>query len=268
MQYSNVLLTGAVGRIGTVLREALAPKCALLRVTDIRPVAAQRANEEAVQCDLADAEGVVSLCKGVDAIIHMGGRPGEAPWPQLLEANIASTMNLLEAARINKVDRILYASSNHVTGMYPIGRELSHLTPARPDSLYGLTKAFGEDATAYYAFKYGVRGMCLRIGSFTPRPENRRALSTWCSPADLVRLVEVGLSADYIHEIVYGVSNNTRSWWDNSAAERLGYAPQDNAEDYLAQVENIIAKDPVERDFQGGDRVLFEFAGKPAWMLT
>ncbi|HEY4202743.1 MAG TPA: NAD(P)-dependent oxidoreductase [Devosiaceae bacterium] len=265
--YSRVLLTGAVGRIGTVIRKALAPKCELLRVSDIRPVVAEHASEEAVECDLADGEAVTRLCDGIDAIIHMGGRPGEGPWPQLLQANVVCTMNLLEAARINKVGRVIFASSNHVTGMYASGRTLSPASPVRPDSLYGLTKAFGEDATAYYAFKYGIRGFCLRIGSFTPRPNNRRALSTWCSHDDLVRLVEVGLTADYAHEIVYGVSKNTRSWWDNSAAEKLGYQPQDNAEEYAAGVEHIIATDPLERDFQGGDRVPHEFSGNPDWML-
>jgi uronate dehydrogenase len=268
MQYSRVLLTGAVGRIGTVVRKALAPKCALLRVSDIKPLEAEHPAEEVMQCDLADAEAVNRACQGIDAIIHMGGRPGEGPWPQLLQANVVCTMNLLEAARLNKVDRVLFASSNHVTGMYPVGRELSHLTPARPDSLYGLTKAFGEDATAYYAFKYGVRGFCLRIGSFTVRPNNRRALSTWCSFDDLVRLVEVGLSADYVHEVVYGVSKNKRSWWDNSVAERLGYSPQDNAEDYADEVEHIVAEDPLERNFQGGDRVSHDFFGHPEWMRS
>lgn len=264
--YKKILLTGAVGRIGTVLREALAPKCELLRVSDIRPLDAQHANEQAVQCDLANTDAVRELCEGMDAIIHMGGRAGEGPWPELLQTNVVCTMNLLEGARLGKVDRILYASSNHVTGMYPVGRELSHLTPARPDSLYGLTKAFGEDATAYYAYKYGLRGFCLRIGSFTPVPKNRRALSTWCSHADLVRLVEVGLSADYVHEIVYGVSNNSRSWWDNSVAEKLGYKPRDNAEDYADQIEQIVAQNPIERDFQGGDRASHEFAADPEWM--
>jgi uronate dehydrogenase len=266
MAYGNVLLTGAVGRIGTVIRKALAPKCAMLRVSDIRPLNAEHPNEQAVQCDLADRLAVEALCEGVDAIIHMGGRPGEGPWPELLQSNVICTMNLLEGARLGKVDRILFASSNHVTGMYPVGRELSHLSPARPDSLYGLTKAFGEDATAYYAYKYGVRGLCLRIGSFTPVPKNRRALSTWCSHDDLVRLVEVGLVADYVHEIVYGVSNNTRTWWDNSAAEKLGYAPRDNAEDYAAEVEGIVAENEIERDFQGGDRSSHEFASNPEWM--
>ncbi|WP_309083336.1 NAD(P)-dependent oxidoreductase [Chelativorans sp.] len=267
MRCSRVLLTGAAGRIGTVLRKALAPQCDLLRVSDIRPLSAEHPSEEAVQCDLNDGEGVRRLCEGIDAVVHMGGRPSDGPWAELLQTNILCTMNLLEGARINKVDRVLFASSNHVTGMYPVGRELSHLTPARPDSVYGLTKAFGEDATAYYALKHGVRGFCMRIGSFTEKPRNRRALATWCSPADMVRLVEVGLAADYVHEIVYGVSNNTRSWWDNSNAERLGYRPRDNAEDYAAEVEHILAEDELEREFQGGDRVPFEFTGRREWLL-
>jgi len=266
MRYSRVLLTGAAGRIGTVLRKALAPKCDLLRVSDIRPLAQEHTAEEVVHCDLNDAEGVRQLCQGIHAIIHMGGRPTDGPWSQLLHANFMSTMNLLEAARINKVDRLLFASSNHVTGMYPVGRQLSHLSPARPDSIYGLTKAFGEDAVAYYAFKHGVRGFCMRIGSFTEKPLNRRALATWCSHSDLVRLVEVGLSADYVHEIVYGVSKNSRCWWDISNAEKLGYHPQDNAEVFASEVEHIVPEDEMERDFQGGDRVPFDFSGRVEWL--
>ncbi|WEX10444.1 NAD(P)-dependent oxidoreductase [Chelativorans sp. AA-79] len=266
MRYSNVLLTGAAGKIGSALRKALAPKCDHLRISDLRPLSAEHPSEEAVQCDLNDADGVRRLCEGMDAVIHMGGRASDGPWPQLLQENIVCTMNLLEAARINGADRVLFASSNHVTGMYPIDRRIAGRDPVRPDSIYGLTKAFGEDATAFYAFKYGVRGFCMRIGTFAERPAHRRALSTWCSPADLVRLVEVGLSADYVHEIVYGVSKNTRSWWDNSAAERLGYQPLDDAEDYAFQVEHIAPDNELERNFQGADRVSDDFSGREEWL--
>jgi uronate dehydrogenase len=222
--------------------------------------------EEVVLCDLADADGVASLCAGVDTIIHMGGRPGDGPWQELLQTNIVNTMNLFDGARRAGVGRVLYASSNHVVGMYPAGRRLEVTSPLRPDSLYALTKAFGEDTAAYYAYKYGIRGFCMRIGSFTERPKNRRALSTWCSHGDLMRLVEVGLTADYAHAVVYGVSNNSRSWWDNSPATALGYRPLDNAEDYAAEVEHIVPEDAIERDLQGADRSSDDFRGNHDWL--
>ena len=266
MTIPRILLTGAAGQLGTVLREALAPHCESLRITDIAPLGSPRPREEAVVCDLADAEAVHDMCRGVDAIIHLGGIPGETEWPRLLQSNIAGTINIYEGARQACVDRVIFASSNHAIGLYPTDRTLSHLTPPRPDSRYGLTKAFGEDLAALYAYKHGIRSLCLRIGSCFPRPDNRRALSTWLSYADFVRLIHVGLTADYVFEIAYGVSNNTRAWWDNSAARRLGYDPQDNAEAYAAEVEHVVHDDEIARTRQGGSHAAAEFTGRKDWL--
>ena len=133
----------------------------------------------------------------------------------------------------------------------------------------GVTKAFGEDMAALYAYKHGIRSFCLRIGSCLPRPDNRRALSTWLSHGDFVRLIQVGLIADYVHEIVYGVSGNKRSWYDNSNATRLGYRPLDNSEKYA---EKILAKEEDISDprvalaeiYQGGMFVAVEEVPNPA----
>jgi uronate dehydrogenase len=266
MTSSRILLTGAAGQLGRVLREALVSECDMLRLSDIRPLGAPGSKEEIVTCDLADADAVHAMCEGIDAIVHFGGIATEADWAGLLQANILGLINIYEGARRAGVDRVIFASSNHTIGLYPNERKLSHLTTPRPDSRYGLTKAFGEDIGALYAYKHGIRSLSLRIGSCCPKPENRRALSTWLSYNDLIRLVRAGLTADYIYEIAYGVSNNSRSWWDNSAAARLGYEPQDNAEDYAAQVEHVLLDHELAQAHQGGSYVSTEFSGKKDWL--
>jgi uronate dehydrogenase len=266
MVYPRVLVTGAAGQIGRVLRDALAGQCQLLRLSDVAPLGSAGPGEEVVTCDLADAKAVHALCEGIDAIVHLGGVAIEAEWPALLQTNIGGVINLYEGARRAGVDRVIFASSNHVIGMHSNDTRLTSESLARPDSRYGLTKAFGEDIGALYAYKHGIRSLCLRIGSFLPKPQNRRSLSTWLSHGDFLRLVHVGLTADYAFEIVYGVSNNTRSWWDNSNARRLGYDPQDNAEDYAAEVENIQLDGDLAREFQGGSFVQAEFSGRKEWL--
>ena len=106
----------------------------------------------------------------------------------------------------------------------------------------------------------------MRIGSCCPRPVNARMLATWQSFGDFAQLVTVGLESDYRYEIVYGVSRNTRSWWDNSNAYRLGYAPQDNAEVYAAEVENIDLGHPLDDALQGGQYISPDYSGKPDWI--
>jgi uronate dehydrogenase len=266
MTPNRILLTGAAGLLGGVLRRSLAGQFQLLRLSDIAPLEAERKGEELVACDLTDAAAVEAMCEGVDAIIHLGGIPYETGWPEMLRSNVIGTINLYEGARRAGVERVIFASSNHATGMYPNDRTLSGESPPRPDSRYGLTKAIGEDVAALYAYKHGIRSLCLRIGSCLPKPDNRRALSTWLSQADFVRLVQVGLTADYVHEIVYGVSRNTRSWWDNSAAYRLGYQPQDDAEIYAADVGDIELKTELARSYQGGNFVADEFSGRKEWL--
>lgn len=266
MTSKRILLTGAAGRLGGILRQSFAGQFELLRLSDVIPMGSAGESEQIVTCDLADADAVRELCEGVDTIIHLGGIPYETEWPEMLRSNIAGTINVYEGARRAGVDRVIFASSNHATGMHPNDKTLSHESAPRPDSRYGLTKAFGEDVAALYAYKHGIRSLSLRIGSCLPKPDNKRALSTWLSHADFVRLVQVGLTADYVHEIVYGVSNNTRSWWDNSAAYRLGYEPQDNAEVYAAEVGTIELNTELARQYQGGNFVADEFSGRKEWL--
>ncbi|MGE0803252.1 MAG: NAD-dependent epimerase/dehydratase family protein [Lautropia sp.] len=258
----SVLLTGAAGRLGSVLRRSLAGRFPLLRVSDVRPLGDPRPGEETVICDLRQPAAVASLVAGIDAIVHLGGIPNEQPWPLIADVNILGSYTLWEAARQAGVERIVFASSNHAVGFHRRSRRLDHDSPTRPDSRYGLSKVFGEGVARLYADKHGVRGFCMRIGSCTAQPEDARALATWLSHGDLDRLVMTGLNADYRFAIVYGISANTRAWWDNRLALRLGYAPRDDAERWAPQIEAKVSSDPVDEAFQGGRFCASEFGGK------
>ena len=257
----RLLLTGAAGMLGRELRGALRGSYPILRCSDRSTMDAAGSGEEVVQCDLGDAAAVRSLCEGVDAIVHLGGQAVEAPWEVVLNANIVGVINLWEGARLAGVKRILFASSNHAIGFWRRSDRLDEEAAPKPDSRYGLSKAFGEDLAYLYAQKYGIQALCIRIGSCYPEPTDQRMLSTWLSRPDLVRLVQAGLTADFLYEIVYGVSDNRRSWWDNANARRLGYQPADNAETHAAKVEGKLSADPLSILFQGGD---FATAEMPA----
>jgi uronate dehydrogenase len=262
-----ILITGAAGRIGSLLRRSLPSDADLqrhyggafaLRVTDINDPGAGDGSDEARTGDLADAGFVDSLFADgrVRAVIHCAGYPREADWDVLMGPNIQASINIWEAARRFKADRVLYASSNHAIGFYPRSFTIDHRVPQRPDSRYGLVKAFCEDMGFLYAYKFGIRSLSIRIGMFLPEPTSHRGLSNWLSHRDALALMKVGLTADYICEIVYGVSKNTRSFWDNTNAYRLGYNPQDDAEAYAHLFPGPDDPDstPAEH-FQGGPYV-------------
>ncbi len=261
----RVLLTGAAGGVGTVLRAGLAGRYPVLRVSDIADMGEARDGEEVVRADIRKLDEVDRMMEGVDAIIHLGGHPVENSWENILQTNIAGVYNVFEAARQHGVKRIVFASSNHAIGFYRRDRRIDSSVPARPDSRYGLSKAFGEDLGSLYADKHGLGVMAIRIGSCLERPPNERMLSTWISHRDMVQLTQVGLEAPDLHfAIAYGISNNTRGWWDNSVAFELGYRPQDDSEIYAAE---ILAMDPPEDadeialQLQGGVFASAEFDG-------
>jgi uronate dehydrogenase len=259
-----ILITGAAGRIGSMLRRALTDDPALathygqpakLLVTDIIDPGPGAGRDSVAVGDLADAAFVETLFAGraITAVIHLAGHPREAEWDVLLDANIRSSIHLWEAARKHAVDRVLFASSNHAVGFYPRNWMIDHNVTQRPDTRYGLTKVFGEELGFLYAYKFGIRAFSMRIGTFTPEPTSYRGLSSWVSRRDMAALVRVGLTADYTCETVYGVSNNARTFWDNSAAERLGYRPQDRSDDFAHLFpEPARTKGDHGEHFQGG----------------
>jgi uronate dehydrogenase len=259
----TVLVTGASGGIGTRLRRLLKGIYRDLRLSDLAPPADLAAGEQFVQADLADMAGVERAVAGVDGIVHLGGFAVEGPWDVILKANIIGCHNLFEAARRHGVKRVVFASSNHVVGFYPRRRRIGVDAPVRPDSRYGASKAFGEALGALYAFKHGLRVTCIRIGNVADAPVDRRRLSIWLAPEDLVQLIRIGLEhADIRYEIFYGLSDNARGWWDNSAAFRFGYRPQACAEDHAAAVlaaPSTPPGDPIGDWYQGGPFCSDEF---------
>ncbi|RXN90651.1 NAD-dependent dehydratase [Achromobacter aloeverae] len=248
-------MTGAGGNLGKVLRTRLRPYADTLRLSDVRPLDPAGPGEEVIPCDLADARAVDALVDGVDAIVHMGGVSVERPFEEILPANIQGVYNLYESARRHGVKRVVFASSNHVTGFYRQGQVIDADAPVRPDGYYGISKAFGENLSRFYYDRYGIETVCLRIGSSFPEAQDRRMLITWLSYDDLTRLIAQSLFTPNVgHTIVYGVSANRESWWDNSRATHLGYAPQDNSEPFRAKAEAqppLAPDDPAAR-YQGG----------------
>ena len=212
-------------------------------------------HEELVSCNLADKAAVDTLVAGCEAIVHLGGVSVERPFEEVLEANIRGVFHIYEAARRHQVKRIVFASSNHVIGFYKQSDRLATDVPHRPDSYYGLSKAYGEDLSRFYFDRYGIETVCIRIGSSFPEPTDRRMLSSWLSYRDLTELVRCALFTPQVgHTIVYGMSANRQVWWDNHLAGHLGFVAQDSSEAFRQKVERSpmpAANDPIAV-FQGG----------------
>jgi uronate dehydrogenase len=238
MTFKRLLLTGAAGGLGRELRPRLKRHCEVLRLSDIADLGSAAAGEEWVPAALERADAVLRLLDGVDAVVHLGGISVEGPFEPILQANIVGVYNLYEAARRQRVKRIVFASSNHVTGFYRQDEVIDPRAPMRPDSYYGISKAFGENLSRFYFDRYGIETVCLRIGSSFPEPKDRRMLATWLSYDDLERLVVASLTAPVVgHCVVYGMSDNTTTWWDNTSAAHLGFRPRDSSEPYRAAAE-------------------------------
>ncbi|MDI2590567.1 NAD(P)-dependent oxidoreductase [Pseudomonas sp. 681] len=254
--FNRLLLTGAAGGLGKVLRERLRTCAKVIRLSDIADITpAIDDREEVVLCDLADKNAVHQLVEGVDAIVHFGGVSTERSFEKILGANICGVFHIYEAARRHGVKRVIFASSNHVIGFHKQDETLDAHSPRRPDSYYGLSKSYGEDMATFYFDRYGIETVSIRIGSSFPEPQNRRMMSTWLSFGDLTQLLERALYTPGVgHTVVYGVSDNRNVWWDNRFATALGYAPQDSSEAFRKQVDALplpATDDPV-RVYQGG----------------
>ncbi len=262
----RVLLTGAAGGIGSRLRSLL-PAHYDLVLTDLAPPADLRPDERFIAADLADAAAIERAVAGVDAVLHFGGQAVEAPWETILRSNIVGAYNLFEAASKQGVRRVVFASTNHVMGFYPRAQKVGTAAPPLPDSRYGASKAFGEALGALYAHKHGISVFCIRIGNVADRPADERRLAIWLKPEDLVSLIRIGLEREgLVYEVVYGMSDNARSWWDNSRAAELGYKPEGQAEAFAAEAlaaQALLPPDEIGDLFQGGPFCSAEFGSKP-----
>ena len=255
MTIPKLLLTGAAGALGRVLREGLKPAARVMRLSDKVAMDPARDGEEVVQCDLADKMAVDALVLGCDAIVHLGGVSVERPFEEVLDANIRGVFHLYEGARRHGCKRVVFASSNHVIGFHKQGEMLDADSLHRADGYYGLSKAYGEDLSRFYFDRYGIETACVRIGSSFPEPKDRRMLVTWLSYRDLTELVRCCLAAEKVgHTIVYGMSANRDKWWDNRGAAHLGFQPRDSSEPFRAKAEAQppLADDDPARIYQGG----------------
>jgi uronate dehydrogenase len=256
----RLLLTGASGNLGEQLRIGLQGQSTYLRMTDIAPLRPPplQPHEEFTVCNLNDKQGVIALGENCDAIVHFGGISTEHSFEEVLEGNIKGVFHIYEAARIHGIRRVIFASSNHAIGFHKQSDVIDSECAKRPDSYYGLSKAYGEDMGRFYFDRYGVESVSLRIGSSFPEPLDRRMLITWLSFADLCELVRCSLNAPKVgHTIVYGASNNRDKWWDNSKAAHLGFKPKDNTENYRSAREETAAlpEDDPAKKYQGGGYV-------------
>jgi NAD+ dependent glucose-6-phosphate dehydrogenase len=249
----KVLVTGSSGLIGSMLINSLTDSFEFSAL-DARS-SGHAPDVPTLITDGSNYDSMEKAFEGVDAVVHMGANaPVETPWPDVLKNNISMTHNVYEAARQHGVKRVVFASSNHAVGNFEMDepysrirvgdyegltagefKQVDHLVPIRPDSDYGVSKAFGEATGRYYHEHFGLEVACLRIGTANApnKPVGVRMLATWLSHRDLAHLVSQCLTQPLGFEIFYGVSDNTWRFWDTDHAKKtIGYAPQDNAEDY------------------------------------
>jgi uronate dehydrogenase len=238
----RVLVTGAAGSIGSVVCSGLVDRghavTGLDRVPELEGFTGDWFTADCADPDAVEAVfTALDRTGGVEAVVHLAGIPGEASLPDELESHVVSTAALLDAMVRHGVPRMVYASSNHAVGRTPRGDRLGVDAPPRPDTFYGVAKVAAEALLSLYVDRYGMDAVATRIGSFLPQPESRRGLSTWLSHDDAVRMFEACLAApDPGFAVLYGISANTRAWWDLEPGKALGYHPQDDAERFADQV--------------------------------
>ena len=243
---TTIALTGAAGRLGGYLRGPLAAQADKLITTDILDVTDLAPNEEFRRADLADLAQVEAALKGADVIVHFGAIGDEAPFEDIFAPNFIGAYTVWEAAHRLGIKRVVYASSIHAVGMYSRHQRVGLEEPHRPDTYYGLSKSFAENLARISWQKRGIEAVCLRILSCAA-VTSERALGTWLSVDDLIRLVDAAISAPVVgFSVIYGVSNNTRVPVDNSGAAHLGYQPQDNAEVFAADILAETIADPTD----------------------
>ncbi|MES2152468.1 MAG: NAD(P)-dependent oxidoreductase [Pseudomonadota bacterium] len=254
--FKRILLTGAAGGLGRILRDRISAWADVVRVSDLADLGPARAGEEVVQCDLADKGAVLALLEGVEAVLHFGGISVEAPFEPIMQANILGVANLYEAVHKAGTRRVIFASSNHTMGFYRTTDLVDADMPLRPDGMYGISKVFGESMSRYYYDRFGIETVCLRIGSSFPEPLNPRMMVTYFSYDDLVESLRCALMAPRVgHTIAFGVSDNPAKWWDDRKAAHLGFVAKDSSTQFAAKFPDTgayPAADDIATTYQGG----------------
>ena len=247
----RVLVTGAAGSIGQVVVPALQERDHQVRGLDLVDVG-PTSELGWVSGDCTDPEVARAGVDGVDAVVHLAGDPGEGSLAHSLTSHTLSTGTLLDAMAAAGVRRIVYASSNHAVGLTPHVEQVGVDVLPRPDTFYGVSKVAAEAVLGLFADRHGISAVACRIGSFLPAPQTRRHLATWLSPDDCVRMVDAGIRVEQpgLH-LLYGISANTRAWWDLAPGRALGYDPRDDAERW-AETLPVQAEDEQEDQHVGG----------------
>ena len=248
-----VLLTGASGALGRQIARGLGAKGWSLRLTDIAPFPdALPAGAHFEAADLNDGVALLRLAEGCGTILHFGGISIDRPFEEVFGPNLRGLYHIYEAARREHA-RVVFASSNHSIGFHERSERLDDDCGFEPDCYYGLSKAYGELMGRLYWHKHGVESVLVRIGSCFPEPVDARMLATWLSYADLVRLMERAVLAERTElAVIWGASNNSRSFWGRDARARLGWQPEDSADVFAAQLAGKLSGDPVCERYQGG----------------
>ncbi|WP_194893066.1 NAD-dependent epimerase/dehydratase family protein [Catenulispora pinisilvae] len=257
----RILITGAAGRIGSALRPLMTGPDRVLRLLDINPVDPGEDGAEIVTASFADPGAIKEACDGVDAVVHLGGQPGEGPWEHLAEVNVEGTRQVLEAAVRQGVPRIVLASSIHAAGFWTrddVGPDgfLPADVPPRPDTFYGVSKAAVEALGSLYHSRFGIDVSCLRLGAYRAAPHSVVDLTVWISHEDGARLVEACLAVPPPagFRVLWGVSANARRWFSLAEGEAIGYRPRDDAERFAAGIPGI-------RDFDWSAAALHRVGG-------
>jgi uronate dehydrogenase len=259
---TKVALSGAGGNIGRILRPQLLERGVDLRSAGgSRPLEPLVEGEDVCHGDLRDPAVVDRLLQGVDVLIHLAGTSVERPLPEIIDNNLSALHEVYEGARRHGVKRILFASSNHAIGMHTVDETLGLDCEFRPDGFYGLSKVWGEAMARMYWDKHGIEGISVRIGSYQERPMEFRHLSTWLGHDDFLHMIMQAITVPSVGYLtVWGVSANTRSYWDNTGAERLGYEPVQNAEDFAAEIlKQPNPLDPIAQRHHGGSFVTMDY---------
>ena len=263
----RTLVTGAAGSIGTVLCSGLVDRGHEVLGLD-RMVEPEGFTGTWFTADCTDPDAVAAvfdaaaITGGLDGVVHLAGIPSESSLPDALTSHVVTTGVLLDAMLDHGVSRIVYASSNHAVGFTERSALVDQHVPVRPDTFYGVAKVGAEALLRLYVDRHGIDAVATRIGSFLAQPESRRNLSTWLSHDDAVRMVDACLTApDPGFVVIYGISANTRAWWDLRPGRALGYDPQDDAERFAESIEASAETDDdrVEAAHVGGPMVTDTF---------
>ena len=235
----RLLVTGAAGGVANLLRPRLQGVCKKFRLTDIRHFASVSDSDEIIIGDLADSAFVDQLVQDCDGILHLGGVSTERSFDEIVPANIVGVYNIYRAAAKYDRPRVIFASSNHVTGAYSTQQIITPNDPFLPDSCYGASKVFGEAVAKLFFVKEGIESAIVRIGSCFDQPSDLRMMSTWFSPDDFAALIKSCFKVETLYcPTIFGVSNNVRSFWRNTEISHLDWHSEARVEDSLESMRN------------------------------